>query len=79
MRKDGDYVHKGLKSGKVSRNAHKIVVAERVVLNFVQRMSGIATLTKILFYSFSTNWYGYMHVTLVMIKMSYLEKDLLVY
>ncbi|CDY17679.1 BnaA06g34980D [Brassica napus] len=50
MRKDGDYVHKGLKSGKVSRNAHKIVVAERVVLNFVQRMSGIATLTKILFY-----------------------------
>ncbi|RID60326.1 hypothetical protein BRARA_F03490 [Brassica rapa] len=39
-----------LKSGKVSRNTHKIVVAERVVLNFVQRMSGIATLTKILFF-----------------------------
>lgn len=50
MRKDGDYVHKGLKFGKVSGNAHKIVVAERVVLNFMQRMSGIATLTKVLFF-----------------------------
>ncbi|CAE6061916.1 unnamed protein product [Arabidopsis arenosa] len=48
MRKDGDYVHKGLKFGKVSGNAHKIVVAERVVLNFMQRMSGIATLTKLM-------------------------------
>lgn len=47
MRKDGDYVHRGLKFGKVSGNAHKIVVAERVVLNFMQRMSGIATLTKV--------------------------------
>lgn len=47
MRTDGDYVHKGLKFGKVSGNAHKIVVAERVVLNFMQRMSGIATLTKV--------------------------------
>lgn len=26
--------------------AHSIVIAERVVLNFMQRMSGIATLTK---------------------------------
>lgn len=48
MRKDGDYVHKGLKFGKVSGNAHKIVVAERVLLNFMQRMSGIATLTKLM-------------------------------
>ncbi|CAN7044069.1 hypothetical protein BRARA_B03039 [Brassica rapa] len=48
MRKDGDYVHKGLKFGKVTGNAHKIVVAERVVLNFMQRMSGIATLTKLM-------------------------------
>ncbi|XP_050231988.1 nicotinate-nucleotide pyrophosphorylase [carboxylating], chloroplastic-like isoform X2 [Mercurialis annua] len=45
-RKDGDYVHKGLQFGKVSGRAHNIVVAERVVLNFMQRMSGIATLTK---------------------------------
>ncbi|KAF5177534.1 Nicotinate-nucleotide pyrophosphorylase [carboxylating] protein [Thalictrum thalictroides] len=44
--KDGDYVHKGMQFGKVSGKAHKIVVAERVVLNFMQRMSGIATLTK---------------------------------
>ncbi|KAL2518886.1 Nicotinate-nucleotide pyrophosphorylase [carboxylating] [Abeliophyllum distichum] len=45
-RKDGDSVHKGLQFGKVYGRAHSIVVAERVVLNFMQRMSGIATLTK---------------------------------
>ncbi|XP_065857233.1 nicotinate-nucleotide pyrophosphorylase [carboxylating], chloroplastic [Euphorbia lathyris] len=45
-RKDGDYIHKGLQFGKVSGRAHNIVVAERVALNFMQRMSGIATLTK---------------------------------
>ncbi|CAN4124945.1 unnamed protein product [Withania somnifera] len=44
--KDGDKVHKGLKFGKVQGKAHGIVIAERVVLNFMQRMSGIATLTK---------------------------------
>ncbi|XP_062170904.1 quinolinate phosphoribosyltransferase [decarboxylating] 1a [Alnus glutinosa] len=44
--KDGDNVHKGLQFGKVYGRAHNIVVAERVVLNFMQRMSGIATLTK---------------------------------
>ncbi|XP_054822912.1 nicotinate-nucleotide pyrophosphorylase [carboxylating], chloroplastic-like isoform X2 [Prosopis cineraria] len=43
---DGDYIHKGLQFGKVHGRAHNIVVAERVVLNFMQRMSGIATLTK---------------------------------
>ncbi|KAK6922239.1 Quinolinate phosphoribosyl transferase, N-terminal, partial [Dillenia turbinata] len=43
---DGDCVHKGLQFGKVQGRAHNIVVAERVVLNFMQRMSGIATLTK---------------------------------
>ncbi|PIA53138.1 hypothetical protein AQUCO_00900029v1 [Aquilegia coerulea] len=46
FQKDGDHVHKGMLFGKVSGKAHKIVVAERVVLNFMQRMSGIATLTK---------------------------------
>lgn len=45
-KKDGDRVYKGLKLGKVYGRAHSIVVAERVVLNFMQRMSGIATLTK---------------------------------
>ncbi|KAG6649990.1 nicotinate-nucleotide pyrophosphorylase [carboxylating], chloroplastic-like isoform X1 [Carya illinoinensis] len=44
--KDGDYIHKGLQFGKVFGRAHNIVVAERVALNFMQRMSGIATLTK---------------------------------
>uniref|UniRef100_A0A803PBJ9 nicotinate-nucleotide diphosphorylase (carboxylating) n=1 Tax=Cannabis sativa TaxID=3483 RepID=A0A803PBJ9_CANSA len=44
--KDGDYVHKGLKIGRVYGTAYSIVVAERVALNFMQRMSGIATLTK---------------------------------
>ncbi|KAG4991306.1 hypothetical protein JHK87_024763 [Glycine soja] len=45
---DGDFVHKGLQFGRVRGRAHNIVVAERVVLNFMQRMSGIATLTKVL-------------------------------
>ncbi|KAF8021289.1 hypothetical protein BT93_G1655 [Corymbia citriodora subsp. variegata] len=40
-KKDGDYIHKGLQFGRNS-----VIVAERVVLNFMQRMSGIATLTK---------------------------------
>ncbi|XP_051146175.1 quinolinate phosphoribosyltransferase [decarboxylating] 1a [Andrographis paniculata] len=44
--KDGDSVQKGQQFGKVHGRAHSIVVAERVVLNFMQRMSGIATLTK---------------------------------
>ncbi|KAK2453408.1 quinolinate phoshoribosyltransferase [Trifolium repens] len=45
-KKDGDFVLKGIQFGKVYGRAHNIVVAERVVLNFMQRMSGIATLTK---------------------------------
>lgn len=44
--KDGNHIHKGTQFGKVSGRAHSIIVAERVVLNFMQRMSGIATLTK---------------------------------
>ncbi|XVE92053.1 hypothetical protein REPUB_Repub01dG0064100 [Reevesia pubescens] len=47
-RKDGDYVRKGLQFGKVYGKAHNVVVAERIALNFMQRMSGIATLTKVL-------------------------------
>ncbi|KAK9691434.1 hypothetical protein RND81_09G196400 [Saponaria officinalis] len=46
FKNDGDRVYKGLKLGKVSGKARSIVTAERVVLNFMQRMSGIATLTK---------------------------------
>ncbi|XP_024027582.1 nicotinate-nucleotide pyrophosphorylase [carboxylating], chloroplastic isoform X2 [Morus notabilis] len=45
-RKDGDSIQKGLKFGKVYGTAYSIIVAERVALNFIQRMSGIATLTK---------------------------------
>ncbi|GKV42906.1 hypothetical protein SLEP1_g50265 [Rubroshorea leprosula] len=45
-RKDGDRIHKGLQFGKVYGRAHSILIAERVALNFMQRMSGIATLTK---------------------------------
>ncbi|KAL5553393.1 hypothetical protein UlMin_040794 [Ulmus minor] len=44
--KDGDYVHRGLKFGKVYGRAYSVVVGERVALNFMQRMSGIATITK---------------------------------
>ncbi|KAJ8441238.1 hypothetical protein Cgig2_033962 [Carnegiea gigantea] len=55
FQKDGDRVNKGLRLGKVYGNlihgfdagrAHSIVLVERVALNFMQRMSGIATLTK---------------------------------
>ncbi|KAK8940442.1 hypothetical protein KSP39_PZI009891 [Platanthera zijinensis] len=44
--RDGSNISKGIKFGKVYGCAHNIVVAERVVLNFMQRMSGIATFTK---------------------------------
>jgi nicotinate-nucleotide pyrophosphorylase (carboxylating) len=45
---DGNYVHKGLQFGRVYGCARNIIVAERVVLNFMQRMSGIATMTKVI-------------------------------
>jgi len=43
---DGDLVERGLQFGSVYGSARSILVAERVALNFMQRMSGIATLTK---------------------------------
>ncbi|XP_024516244.1 nicotinate-nucleotide pyrophosphorylase [carboxylating], chloroplastic isoform X1 [Selaginella moellendorffii] len=43
---DGSTVEKGQVFGKVCGNARSILTAERVVLNFMQRMSGIATATK---------------------------------
>ncbi|MEN3037664.1 MAG: carboxylating nicotinate-nucleotide diphosphorylase [Candidatus Kryptonium sp.] len=43
---DGDLVEKGEIIGVVSGDVKSILVAERVMLNFVQRMSGIATLTR---------------------------------
>lgn len=40
---DGDFVVKGTIFGSVHGAARSILVAERVALNFLQRMSGIAT------------------------------------
>eukprot|EP00252_Welwitschia_mirabilis_P002781 TRINITY_DN1276_c0_g1_i2.p1 TRINITY_DN1276_c0_g1~~TRINITY_DN1276_c0_g1_i2.p1 ORF type:complete len:367 (+),score=87.07 TRINITY_DN1276_c0_g1_i2:343-1443(+) len=45
-KQDGDFVHKGLQFGSVYGNARSILLAERVALNFMQRMSGIASVTK---------------------------------
>lgn len=43
---DGDWVDKGMIFGEVSGPAHAILSAERIALNLMQRMSGIATATK---------------------------------
>jgi nicotinate-nucleotide pyrophosphorylase (carboxylating) len=43
---EGDWVHKGAVLGQVRGPAAKILTAERVALNFLQRLSGIATLTR---------------------------------
>ncbi|CAL8463951.1 g3486 [Coccomyxa elongata] len=43
--KDGDFVVKGTIFGSVRGSARSILVAERIALNFLQRMSGIATAT----------------------------------
>lgn len=44
--KDGDTVHKGLKLAVVTGSMRSILSAERVGLNYLQRMSGIATYTR---------------------------------
>jgi len=43
---EGDYVEKGEKVAVLKGLAESILSAERTALNFIQRMSGIATLTK---------------------------------
>ncbi|WP_283695783.1 carboxylating nicotinate-nucleotide diphosphorylase [Clostridium perfringens] len=43
---DGDQVEKGQHFGQVSGEAKKILMGERVALNYMQRMCGIATLTR---------------------------------
>lgn len=43
---DGDEVKKGSAFATVTGNARAILAAERTALNFLQRMSGIATLTR---------------------------------
>ncbi len=43
--KDGAYVKSGTRIAEIYGNARSILSGERLVLNFIQRMSGIATLT----------------------------------
>ncbi|MBV7273555.1 carboxylating nicotinate-nucleotide diphosphorylase [Clostridium sp. PL3] len=43
---DGERVKKGEKFGEVSGDAKTLLSGERVALNFLQRMSGIATITR---------------------------------
>jgi nicotinate-nucleotide pyrophosphorylase (carboxylating) len=45
FKKDGDVIHKGETAFEVSAGVHTILKGERLVLNCMQRMSGIATLT----------------------------------
>lgn len=42
---DGNSVEKGRIIGKITSNTRNILSGERTALNFLQRMSGIATLT----------------------------------
>ncbi len=42
---DGDYVEKGTNIARIEGLSSPLLKAERVALNFIQRMSGIATLT----------------------------------
>jgi len=46
FKKDGDEVSNGETAFEVSASVHTILKAERLVLNCMQRMSGIATLTR---------------------------------
>lgn len=46
FKKDGDEMHNGEKAFEVEATVHTILKCERLVLNCLQRMSGIATLTK---------------------------------
>ena len=46
FKKDGDVVYKGEKIFKLKGNLHTILAVERLLLNIMQRMSGIASLTK---------------------------------
>lgn len=45
-KKDGDVIRKGETAFEVAARVHTILKAERLVLNCMQRMSGIATLTR---------------------------------
>ena len=45
LKKDGDAMLNGEKAFEVAASVHTILTCERLVLNCMQRMSGIATLT----------------------------------
>ncbi|MEO7531791.1 MAG: carboxylating nicotinate-nucleotide diphosphorylase [Sediminibacterium sp.] len=47
FKKDGDRVTNGEKAFEVEASVHTILTCERLVLNCMQRMSGIATLTRL--------------------------------
>src|SRR4051794_9270307 len=44
LRKDGDHLQEGVRVAEVTGNARTLLECERVALNFLQRLSGIATL-----------------------------------
>lgn len=46
FKNDGDYMQPGERAFEVTASVHTILQCERLVLNSMQRMSGIATLTK---------------------------------
>lgn len=46
LKKDGEEMHKGEKAFLVKARVHTLLMCERLVLNCMQRMSGIATLTR---------------------------------
>lgn len=45
--KDGDFIKKGMKIARVSTSRRNLLIGERTALNFIQRMSGVASLTNI--------------------------------
>lgn len=47
LKKDGDIIRKGEEIAYIEGKTASILIAERTALNFIQRMSGIATTTKI--------------------------------
>ncbi|MFA3783612.1 carboxylating nicotinate-nucleotide diphosphorylase [Melioribacteraceae bacterium 4301-Me] len=44
--KDGTYIHKGMTIAEITGSYRALLSGERTALNFLQRMSGIATLTR---------------------------------
>ena len=45
MAKDGDYLHSGTQLALARGNVHALLAGERLMLNFMQRLSGVATQT----------------------------------